>query len=129
MTEKPYKGTSVVKIDDLMALIALAPREVVKQFTKKLLEEKLDGDEYKEVIDGYLKEQLAPLGPEHRKLIDAYIGGKLDVLLMNEGERCKRYTQEYYRDLKDMIDAICDYLNIALEPDDDGGIYVREMEK
>lgn len=39
MTEKPYKGTSVVKIDDLMALIALAPRGVVKQFTKKLLEE------------------------------------------------------------------------------------------
>ena len=129
MTEKPYKGTSVVKIDDLMALIALAPREVVKQFTKKLLEEKLDGDEYKEVIDGYIKEQLAPLGPEQRKLIDAYIGGKLDVLLMNEGERCKRYTREYYRDLKDMIDAICNYLNIELEPDDDGDIYVREMEK
>ena len=129
MTEKPYKGTSVVKIDDLMALIALAPREVVKQFTKKLLEEKLDGDEYKEVIDGYIKEQLAPLGPEQRKLIDAYIDGKLGELTMNEGERCKRYTQEHCRDLKNMIDAICDYLNIALEPDDDGDIYVREMEE
>lgn len=129
MTEKPYKGTSVVKIDDLMALIALAPAEVVKQFTKKLLEEKLDGDEYKEVIDRYINEQLAPLGPEQRKLIDAYIGGKLDVLIMDEGERCKRYTQKHCRDLKNMIDAICDYLNIALEPDDDGDIYVREMEK
>lgn len=129
MTEKPYKGTSVVKIDDLMALIALAPREVVKQFTKKLLEEKLDGDEYKEVIDGYIKEQLAPLGPEQRKLIDAYISGRLDTLIMNAEERCNCCTQEYCGALKNMIDAICNYLNIALEPDDDGDIYVMEMEK
>ena len=38
MTEKPYKGTSVVKIDDLLPLIALAPIGVVRQFAKKIME-------------------------------------------------------------------------------------------
>lgn len=38
MTEKPYKSTSVVKIDDLLPLIALAPIGVVRQFAKKIME-------------------------------------------------------------------------------------------
>lgn len=38
MTEKPYKSTSVVKIDDLLPLIALAPIGVVRKFAKKIME-------------------------------------------------------------------------------------------
>ena len=38
MTEKPYKGTSVVKIDSLLPLIALAPVGVMREFAKKIME-------------------------------------------------------------------------------------------